>query len=177
MITQIGFDPWVYDADGDCYISESERDQAVADWQSGIITMSNAMAVVNLWVMGTVDPACGAPTANLHGLVHDKDGNPLEAVSVVLIGLSTTTGLDGTFDFTGVPFGPYTIACEKTGYTSFSEDIVLSVGDNEIDITVEAKEEVGIWEWIKGHWKWIAGGAGAAVAIGAGIALAKKRKR
>ncbi len=36
-------------------------------------------------------------------------------------------------------------------------------------------EAVGIWEWIKGHWKWIAGGAGAAAAIGIGIALAKRR--
>jgi len=55
------FDPWTYDADGDCYISDTEKDQAIADWQSGIITMSNAMAVVNLWVMGTRNPACVAP--------------------------------------------------------------------------------------------------------------------
>lgn len=55
------FDPWAYDTDGDCYISAAEKDQATADWQSGKITMSDAMAVVNLWVVGTKNPACGVP--------------------------------------------------------------------------------------------------------------------
>jgi len=65
MITQIGFDPWVYDTDGDCYISTSERDQAIADWQSGKITMSNAQAVVNLWNQHTKNPACGGGGAKV----------------------------------------------------------------------------------------------------------------
>ena len=55
------FDPWAYDTDGDCYISTAEKDQAIADWQSGVITMSNAMAVVNLWNQHTRNPACGGP--------------------------------------------------------------------------------------------------------------------
>ncbi len=57
----MAFDPWVYDADGDCYISAAEKEQAIADWQSGKITMSNALAVVNLWEWGTKNPACGVP--------------------------------------------------------------------------------------------------------------------
>lgn len=40
-------------------------------------------------------------------------------------------------------------------------------------ITVGA---VGWWEWIKGHWQWIAGGVGAAAAIGVTVVLVKKRK-
>jgi hypothetical protein len=181
MITQIGFDPWIYDTDGDCYISAAEKDQAIADWQSGKITMSNVLAVVSLWKMGTKNPACGVPPppteANLHGLVHDRGGNPLPAVSVSLNGLSTATMLDGTFGFTNIEPGKYTVACTKSGYQDVSKSITLSAGDNGLDITMLAEgEKVGIWEWIKEHWKWIAGGAGVAAAIGAGIALAKKRK-
>lgn len=125
-----------------------------------------------------------ADKATLHGLVHDSEGNPLDAVTVFLNERITYTISDGTFDFTNIPvgpeFGPWTIFCEKDGYQDFSKDITLSVGDNEVDITMlaeeEEEEEVGIWEWIKDHWGWIAGGVGAAAAIGGGIALAKKRK-
>jgi hypothetical protein len=74
MITQEGFDPWVYDIDEDCYISAAERDQALADWQSGIITMSNYMAVVNLWEWNTRNPACGIPPV-FDPWSYDADGD------------------------------------------------------------------------------------------------------
>jgi len=115
--------------------------------------------------------------ADLYGFVHDSKGNPLPAVSVSLNQHKTATLLDGTFDFPNVAAGPYTITCTKTGYKDFNKDITLSVGDNEVDITMLAEEEEeGIWEWIKAHWKWIAGGAGAAAAIGVTVVLVKKRK-
>jgi len=61
------FDPWSYDFDGDCYISLSEKDKAIEDWQNDIITMSDANAVVNLWTMGTKNPGCnGAPEIAAH---------------------------------------------------------------------------------------------------------------
>lgn len=34
----------------------------------------------------------------------------------------------------------------------------------------------GVWEWIKAHWEWIAGGVGAAAAIGVTVALLRRRK-
>jgi len=58
---RIGFDPWVYDTNGDCYISASEAMAAQHDWQLGIITMSNANEVINLWLMSTKNPACEIP--------------------------------------------------------------------------------------------------------------------
>jgi hypothetical protein len=58
MIKVSNFDPWVYDTDGDCYISSSEAMAAQHDWQMGIITVSNANEVINLWLMGTKNPAC-----------------------------------------------------------------------------------------------------------------------
>jgi len=58
MIKTIGFNPWVYDTDGDCYISNAEAMAAQHDWQMGIITVSNATEVINLWIMGTKNPAC-----------------------------------------------------------------------------------------------------------------------
>jgi len=54
------FDPWVYDTDGDCYISASEALAAVHDWQwMGTITEAQANQVVALWQSGTRNPACG----------------------------------------------------------------------------------------------------------------------
>jgi len=55
----MAFDPWVYDQNEDGYISEAEKAQAEADYQNGVITMSNLMAVVNLWQNSTKNPACG----------------------------------------------------------------------------------------------------------------------
>lgn len=115
------------------------------------------------------------PVANVHGVVYSLDGNPVPAVSVTLNSHETATKLDGTFDFLDIPTGPYTITCTKTGYKNFSDDILLREGYNEIAITMEAKEEFGIWEWIKDHWEWIAGGAGAAAAIGIGITISRRR--
>jgi hypothetical protein len=69
------FNPWAYDQDGDCIINTSEKDQAIADWHSGKITMSDAMAVVNLWEMGTRNTACGdyqMPLNDLRTLLQKK---------------------------------------------------------------------------------------------------------
>lgn len=112
--------------------------------------------------------ATGLPLANLYGFVHDKDGNPLPAVSVSLNEHSTDTMLDGTFDFINIAAGPYTITCSKTGYEDFAQDITLSEGDNDIDITMEGEVEI--------PWLWIGIGLGAVAVIGTGIALVKKRK-
>lgn len=93
MITKVGFAPWVYDTDGDCYISLSESNVAVHDCYMGVITEAQRDEVVALWQNGTRNPACP----------------PL------------------------------------------------------------------IWEWIKAHWKWIAGGVGAVIVISSAVALAKRR--
>jgi hypothetical protein len=74
-ILATAFNPWIYDQDGDCRISAAEKDQATADYQSGIITMSNLMAVVNLWEMSTRNPACGdyqMPLNDLRTLLQKK---------------------------------------------------------------------------------------------------------
>lgn len=120
--------------------------------------------------------ATGLPpeVATLYGFVHDKDGNPLPAVSVTLDSYETATMLDGTFDFINIAADSYTITCTKAGYKEFSKDITLSEGDNEIDITMEV--EVPPPPPTEVPWLWIGIGLGAVAVIGGGIALAKKRK-
>lgn len=110
------------------------------------------------------------PAANLHGFVHDTDGNPLATVSVSLNEYTTTTEPDGTFSLMDLGPGEYTITCTKAGYQDFSKSITLPAGDNEIDIKMLAEGEVEI------PWLWIGIGLGAVAVIGGGIALAKKRK-
>ena len=119
----------------------------------------------------TWDVATTLIIANLYGFVHDKDGNPLPAVSVSLNEHSTATLLDGTFDFINIAAGPYTITCTKAGYKEFSEDITLTEGDNESDITMEGEVPPPEIPWM-----WIGIGVGAAAAIGGAVALAKRRK-
>lgn len=58
-ISRPTFDPWVYDIDGDCYISMSEAQAAVNDCFMGLITGAQRDQVVALWQSGTRNPACG----------------------------------------------------------------------------------------------------------------------
>jgi len=59
------FDPWGYDTNANCYIDESEADQATTDWMNDIITMNQAQVVINLYAMQIPNPACAV---EIHGL-------------------------------------------------------------------------------------------------------------
>jgi hypothetical protein len=65
MITQTGFDPWVYDVDGDCYISQSELLAAFHDYVYGVITDEQELQVAALYENGTRNPACGGGGAKI----------------------------------------------------------------------------------------------------------------
>ena len=65
MITQIGFNPWVYDTDGDCYISQSELLAAFSDYGHGIITNEQELQVAALYENHTKNPACGGGGAKV----------------------------------------------------------------------------------------------------------------
>jgi len=150
------------------YISDDMWEQVSAD----TFLLPNMVLSIDVNQDCTLSGDFSLLVGNLHGFVHDADGNPLPAVSVSLnvVYLSTATKLDGTFDFTEIPMGTYTITCTKTGYKDFSEKIPLAEGDNEIDIKMLAEGEVEI------PWLWIGLGVGAAAAIGVTVVLVKKSK-
>ncbi|MBA7629995.1 hypothetical protein ES703_37503 [subsurface metagenome] len=57
------------------------------------------------------------PVANLYGVVTDTEtGLPIAGVKVTIDGLTTYTNADGSYGFTGLTPGSYTITFEKEGY-------------------------------------------------------------
>lgn len=52
------FNPWDYDVDGDCYISMSEAQVAVNDFNYGKLNEAQRDEVVALWQNNTRNPAC-----------------------------------------------------------------------------------------------------------------------
>lgn len=64
MTVQIisGFDPWSYDVDKDCRISQTELLAAFSDYVHGIITDDQELQVAALYENNTVNPDCELPT-------------------------------------------------------------------------------------------------------------------
>lgn len=59
LMAKVAFDPWVYDTDGDCYISMSEAQVAGHDCFMGVITEAQRDKVVYLWENSVRNPVCG----------------------------------------------------------------------------------------------------------------------
>lgn len=51
-------DPWVYDLNDDCYISQEEVSYATNDYLSGSINILDLSAVSNQWETTTRNPSC-----------------------------------------------------------------------------------------------------------------------
>lgn len=65
---------------------------------------------------------------DLSGVVTRNDtGEPLEGavVSIVEISRSTTTGADGSYEFTGVPSGDYTVTAESDGFNEAEASVTI----------------------------------------------------
>lgn len=63
--------------------------------------------------------ATSAPSGAIAGTVTDSvTTNPLPGATIAIQGtaLSTTSGMDGTYEFASVPPGTYTLTCTKAGY-------------------------------------------------------------
>ena len=69
-----------------------------------------------------------APPENVHGRVVDSAGAPIANVIVSLAELKVTTktSADGTFNFTGIPDGRYTIVARRVGYAAAVRDVTVS---------------------------------------------------
>jgi hypothetical protein len=59
----LGFiDPWSYDKNKDCKISETERLLAMDDWAKDIISLTDVLAINDLSIKQTLNPSCGTTT-------------------------------------------------------------------------------------------------------------------
>ncbi len=71
-------------------------------------------------------------TGNISGTIYDsyQEGVPLQGVNVTITGLnlSTTTGTDGHFYFSGVEQGTYEVQASKTNYVTDSKKVTVRVG-------------------------------------------------
>ncbi|MDD5510779.1 MAG: carboxypeptidase regulatory-like domain-containing protein [Dehalococcoidales bacterium] len=62
------------------------------------------------------------PTGTLTGVVTDSaTGAPLQGVSVTMAGTTVTTAADGSYGFTNITPGTYTITFTKSGYTTVTK--------------------------------------------------------
>jgi hypothetical protein len=56
----INIDPWSYDINNDCYINNDETVDSVNDWANGLILIATTIAVHDLEISDTKNPACGS---------------------------------------------------------------------------------------------------------------------
>lgn len=73
--------------------------------------------------------------ADLHGIVADSvTGSPVSSVLVSLDGDLRHTDTNGYFMFAGLSPSSYNITFEKEGYRKTMSTVILSVGDNELNV-------------------------------------------
>ncbi len=78
-------------------------------------------------------------TGSLTGTVRDVNGAPVTGATVTLEaqGRTAVTGASGSFSFTGLKAGLYTLSASKTGYaTGRVEDIPVGEGERQQDLTL-----------------------------------------
>jgi hypothetical protein len=92
---------------------------------------------------------------SIEGLVKDPSGSSVAGATVEItysvsgFKRETTTGTDGTFRFTNIPFNPYHMVVTATGFNSFTQDVevrsvvpinvqvALTIGTASTSVTVE----------------------------------------
>ncbi|MDG1573008.1 TonB-dependent receptor [Robiginitalea sp. M366] len=78
--------------------------------------------------------------AELHGNINEaSSGNPLEQASVYFpqLGAGTLTDANGNFEIRNLPAGTYKLVVSIIGYAAFSENIRLTSGDNQRNISLQ----------------------------------------
>lgn len=68
---------------------------------------------------------------DIHGIVSDDTGTPIQAASVTLTptGKTTTTGSDGRYEFNDLDPQQYTVSVTKSNYSSNSKSVTVRAGE------------------------------------------------
>jgi hypothetical protein len=95
-------------------------------------------------------------SGSIEGVVKDPSGSSIAGATVAIsysvsgFHRETTTGTDGSFRFTNIPFNPYHMVVTATGFSSFTQDVevrstvpmnvqvALAIGTANTSVTVEA---------------------------------------
>lgn len=86
-----------------------------------------------------------ATAASLKGQVTEASGEPATGAVISLSGstpLQEMAGLDGSFHFSNLPEGTYTIAVHYLGYQAYNTDITLST-DQELALNIKLEKDNG----------------------------------
>lgn len=70
------------------------------------------------------------------GTIYNHQSQPLAGVQVILGSMTVSTSSQGTFFFSNVQQGNYTLYASKTGYQSFSQSIVVNSNITDLAITM-----------------------------------------
>jgi len=91
------------------------------------LSLGLAIAAAILFAPGLAR-ASVAPPEELHGRVVDSTGAPLSNVVISLpeLKVSTKTSAEGTFNFTGIPDGRYTLIARRVGYAAQVREVVVN---------------------------------------------------
>ena len=111
---------------------------------------------LRLWIGAIPAHAQLGNSGSIEGVVKDASGGVIAGANIAVsnpvsgFARETTTGVDGSFRITNVPFNPYHLAASADGFSPFTQDvdvrstvpttlqINLKVGSAETSITVEA---------------------------------------
>ena len=112
-----------------------------------------------------------AETGSLTGVVRNADTElPVSGVLVTLVpgDYQDTTNFIGGFSFSSLPVGTYTLTATKTGYSSFSKEVIIEAGINALDVKITPGGDEGEGEIVEGEGETPAEGEGEAVVEGEG---------
>jgi protocatechuate 3,4-dioxygenase beta subunit len=108
-----------------------------------LIAGTVALAVVQ--TLSSLRPKEVPTGTSLHGLVSDASSNPIEGASISLalagtILATVTTDQDGKYRMNDLAPGshPYQITAEADKFATLKEEVVLTFGENELNITLQA---------------------------------------
>lgn len=112
--------------------------------QRQLLKLGMALLAVALFVTCAKDEA--VLTGSIAGIVSDaRSGEPLSKVSVTLSpgGISTTTGSDGRYEYTGLEPGSYTVTAVCTDYIQNRKEVQVVVAQvTKADIQLTSAEPV-----------------------------------
>lgn len=123
--------------------------------------MNSSLPVVSLLFCLFLLSACAKDEVDtmgdIHGIVSDESGTPLQAASVTLTptGKTTTTGDDGRFEFNDLEPQQYTVSVTKVDYVSNSKTLTIRAGEASKGDLILVKGlpqlKVNVTELVFGH--------------------------
>jgi len=104
-----------------------------------LVSVATILVLTAVFAAAPLVADAAGTTGVVTGVVHASSGAPLGGAQVELIGptrLSTTTDAQGTFTFSEVPTGLYTLQVSKAGFTAYRNDNLAAFIGETISLNV-----------------------------------------